>query len=83
MVLPTIHLNGTPKNRLIDGLCEVSEALDAAFAAMKRAGPNGRDYYPQGPDALPAAIDEHNDRMRRLDAIKSEVDVLINAIHDL
>lgn len=83
MTLPTIHLNGTPKDRLIEDLCEASQALDLAYEAMKRTGPNGRDYYPQGPGALESAIDEHSDRLRRLDAVKREVDELIEAIHGL
>ncbi len=48
MQLPTIHLNGTSKANLIEPLCEASQSLDLAYEALKRTGPNGRDYYPQG-----------------------------------
>jgi hypothetical protein len=83
MMLPTIHLNGTSKERLIEDLCEASHALDSAFEALKRTAPNGRDYYPQGPAALSMAEDEHTDRLRRLDAIKNEIDALTVAIDSI
>lgn len=80
MTLPTIHLNGTSKERLVDALCDASNALNEAYEALKQTAPNGRDYYPQGNDALAAATSEHMDRLRRLDAIKDEVDQLAMAI---
>lgn len=76
MQLPTIHLNGTSKDELINVLCDASTAIDAAYEAMKLAAPNGRDYYPQGPEALQRATDEHLGRLRRLDDIKREIDEL-------
>lgn len=83
MQLPTIHLNGTSKERLIESLCEASQALDLAYSALKQTAPNGRDYYPQGPDALTIATDEHIRRLLRLDGIKKEIDELTLAINDL
>jgi hypothetical protein len=82
MTLPTIHLNGTSKQSLVDGLCDASDALNTAYAALKQTAPNGRDYYTQGPQALAAAQDEHLDRLRRLDAIKAEIDALTLAIDE-
>lgn len=83
MQLPTIHLNGTSKESLVDSLCTASFALDAAYTALKQTAPNGRDYYPQGPAALQQAESEHLDRLRRLDAIKSEIDEMTIAIHEM
>lgn len=80
MQLPTIHMNGTSKERLIEALCNASEKLEDAFLALKETAPNGRDYYPQGPEALARAIEEHSDRCRRLDEIKREIDSLTIAI---
>jgi hypothetical protein len=82
VTVPTIHLNGTSKQSLIDALCEASNKLNDAYEAMKQTAPNGRDYYPQGPDALRAATDEHMDRLRRLDAVKTEIDQLAMAIDE-
>lgn len=83
MQLPTIHTNGTSKERLIELLCEASQALDLAFSALKQTAPNGRDYYPQGNDAFDKAVAEHYDRMKRLDAIKDEVDELTRQVDGL
>ncbi len=80
MRIPTIHMNGTSAERLIEDLCNASAAIDTAYGALKQTAPNGRDYYPQGPDALHEATKEHHDRLRRLDAIKSEIDQLTVAI---
>jgi hypothetical protein len=83
MQLPTIHGNGTNKAELVRGLCEASNALDAAYEKLKRTAPNGRDYYPQGPMAMERAVQEHNARLRMLDALKGEVDSLTIAIDSI
>jgi len=72
--LPEIHFNGTGKESLIESLCNASNALNDAYAALRQASPNGRDYYTQGPDAMERATREHLDRMKRLDEIKLEID---------
>lgn len=66
---PTIHLNGTSKDELLNQLEAVVSALDAALAAINAAAPNGRDFYPQGPEALTkaqAAFDERVLALRRV-----------------
>jgi hypothetical protein len=82
MQLPTIHLNGTSKDELIAVLCNASAAIDAAYAALKLAAPNGRDYYPQGPEAFDRARREHESRLAGLDKVKREVDELTIAIDE-
>ncbi len=83
MILPSIHSNGTSKDRLLLALTEASDALDTAYEMLKKTAPNGRDYYPQGPDALGMATAEHMDRLKRLDAVKSEIDALTVAIDQM
>jgi hypothetical protein len=80
MTVPTIHLNGTSKAQLVESLCNASVALRAAYTALKETAPNGRDYYPQGPAAMDAAQEEHFDRLRRVDAVRKEIDQLTIAI---
>lgn len=80
MQLPCIHTNGTSREMLVSDLCEASHAIDAAYEALKKCCPNGRDYYPLGPAAMKAAEDEHFDRLRRLDGVKKEIDKLTLAI---
>lgn len=83
MQIPCIHLNGTSKERLIEALCEASYALNAAYEALKQTAPNGRDYYPLGPQAMKQAEEEHFARLRKVDEVKNEIDALAEAIHEI
>jgi hypothetical protein len=47
---------------------------------LAEATPNGRDYYPQGPDVLYKAIDEHRSRQQRLESVKKELQELVENI---
>ena len=58
LTLPTIHNNGTSPEDLAKGFLDGMRAISAAADLLCNAGPNGRDYYPQGSEALPAAITE-------------------------
>ena len=67
----TIHLNGTSKERLLEQWSNAYDALRVALEKLAEAGPNGRDYYPQGLEALYKAQDEHHNRMQKvLDVMK-------------
>lgn len=63
MTYPTIHLNGTSLKALQQQADEASEALQVAIKVLADMTPNGRDYYPQGPDAHAAALSQHRDAM--------------------
>lgn len=82
LTVPTIHLNGTSKERLIEALCEASGKLNEAYAALKETAPNGRDYYVQGNTALINAIAEHSSRLRRIDDVRKELNQLAIAIDE-
>ena len=69
MLVPTVHLNGTSKQELLNQNAIAIADIEAARESLQAAAPNGRDYYPQGPTALKQATAEHLDRVRRLDAI--------------
>ena len=79
LTLPTIHNNGTSPEDLAKGFLDGMRAISAAADLLCNAGPNGRDYYPQGSEALPAAITEHRSRLVRLEAIRLELETL--AVH--
>lgn len=83
MTLPTIHPNGTPKRMLMDGLMTVHAALDAVYGLMRQCAPNGRDYYPQGPEAFDKAFDEHLRRMQKLVDATEAWEAYMNAVADL
>ena len=79
MMLPSIHLNGTSKESLFEDNRDAMFAIQEAIAALIKAAPHGRDYYPQGPGAYAKARDEH---MARLAALGKIADDLHNiALH--
>jgi len=79
MVLPTIHSNGSSKDDLFDGYMAALAAMHAAIDAVIQTAPHGRDYYPQGDDALRQAMAEHRERLLRLQNIAADLTAL--AVH--
>lgn len=82
MIKPTIHLNGTSRERLAEGYAEAAGKLRAAIAALREAHPNGRDYYPQGPDAITVAQCDHEDRIARVHPVLAEIQELAEHVAD-
>ena len=70
---PIVHLNGTSKQDLLDARYRAIDALEAAGCTLAQAAPNGRDYYPDGPEAVERATAQHHERMK---ALKSIIDAL-------
>ncbi len=57
--LPTIHLNGTNPETLLEEAYRAAKAIHVAIDAIQGAHPNARDYYPQGVEAASKAIREY------------------------
>jgi hypothetical protein len=76
LTFPTVHLNGTSKESLLEGYCEAINALHEAGRKLAAAYPNGRDYYVQGPSATSAAMKEHEARMNKLREIITELEAI-------
>lgn len=76
IITPTIHSNGTSARSLCEGYTSAYIAVDAAIDAICAAGPNGRDYYPQGDGAFMEAHTEHLARLTQLNAIREELETL-------
>lgn len=72
MEKPTVHLNGTSPDALIDQLSKVVNAIRDARNALAEAAPNARDYYTQNPDVFTRARIEHNVRDSWLKTIADE-----------
>ena len=83
MRTPTIHRNGTSPDELTRQIAEAGVALRHAMKALSDAAPHGRDYYPQGPDALQDAVREYNTRMERLESVYRDLTELHQAIADV
>ena len=82
MMLPTIHMNGTSARALLEGYCNAISAIYDALDVLARAAPNGRDYYPQGPDACATADREHDARKRALIGVLHELQTLADHVED-
>lgn len=81
-VIPTVHLNGTDGDTLLNRVADASNAVYAAIAALCEAGPNSRDYYPQGSDVALAAQREHEARIKSLRAICADLVTIHDGIQD-
>lgn len=68
--LPTIHLNGTGRDTLLAEYRDAYRALNAARDAFCATTCNGRDFYPQGPDAYSRARTERDMMLQHFDALK-------------
>ncbi len=73
MYTPTIHLNGTSRQALLQQARAATKALDEAIDALRVMSPNGRDFYPQGDDAIRDAIREHAARQKVLADMHAEL----------
>ena len=75
MEKPTVHLNGTPAECLLDQYKQARHLVQEAKAALEDAAPNARDYYvqPDGDRAYARASLEHRDRTDRLWRIEQDL----------
>ena len=80
MTLPTVHINGTSKKELMAGYRAQLDALEKALDSMRWNSPNGRDYYPQGPDAINEAAKEHAARMQKVQSVYDEIHEMAMAL---
>ncbi len=80
LAIPTVHLNGTSREALLEGLCEAVHALHEAGSAMAKASPNMRDYYINGADAFIVAQDQHTARMDKIREVITELQTIAEAL---
>jgi hypothetical protein len=73
---PTVHINGTSKQELLEQYISACTALRNALVTLSSIYPNGRDYYPQGPNAIHEAMEQHSNRMAKLRAVLAEIEQL-------
>lgn len=82
MILPTIHLNGTPRQMLEDGYLAAYSSVLKAMADFAKIELNARDYYPQGGEAFPEAVAQAGRAWDHLDACKTYLGTIINHLMD-
>jgi hypothetical protein len=81
-LFPTVHLNGSSRNVLIDQLHTAHQRLYEAIAALRHAGPHGRDYYVQGRHTISQLLAEHADRLQRLERVQDELGTILTHVID-
>lgn len=79
---PTIHLNGTSAESLLEDALDVMRKISELLDAMQKGAPNARDYYVQGPDAFGKARAEHQWRMEQIQGVYDEYKALAHHISE-
>lgn len=89
LTTPTVHLNGTSPESLIEAYDKADRALALAQAALEECSPHARDYYPQGTavdlegnDAFDNAHNEHLARCKSLANLRAQVIALTDSVRD-
>mgnify|MGYP000137249800 CR=1 FL=1 len=72
MISPTLNINGSSADDLINPRLQAMDHLMDAIEALSQAVPNGRDY-PGNTTACLADREEHYDRIRAIKAIREAI----------
>jgi hypothetical protein len=82
MITPTVHLNGTSREELLDQFRECYRSINDTLDIICKAAPHGRDYYPKGDMALPQAQKDHERRIKVLTEMRQEFLELYTEVED-
>lgn len=77
-MFPTIHLNGTSPQELINAIEEAQHAINVAYDALAKTAPNMRDY----PDFISRVQSEEGFAAARA-AVEADLTALHNILHRL
>lgn len=78
---PMIHMNGTGRDDLTKQAWEAWRAVRDAQEALQGMAPNGRDYYPIGPDAFEEARREYEAMQDALRGVLEKIEALRDHIY--
>ena len=73
-IFPTVHLNGTNGNVLLQEYVAAMDAIRQAANALANVTVHGRDYYTQAAGAYATAREEHHTRLKALEDMQSELE---------
>lgn len=82
-MIPSVHLNGTSKQELIRTNMAALLSVTAAISNVQKSAPNGRDFYPQSPDAITTAMAEHWERINKLKAVQEDFEKILEKLTEL
>jgi hypothetical protein len=85
LVLPTIHLNGTGRQALVEQLTAALDGLENALEKLRAAAPHGRDYYPQDGDNPPGTMlrqaqRQHDRWVNAVETTKADIQAIAETI---
>ena len=80
MTSPTIHMNGTIADDLLEYYMEAASSIREAAEKVAKNGPNARDYYVQAGPAFTLARTEHEQRIWRLREVLAEIEEIMQNI---
>jgi hypothetical protein len=80
ITIPVVHMNGTSRAELLDQARKAHEAAENLRAALRAMTPHGRDYYPKGNQLINTALDQHHNRLIRVEAIQEEIEKIWEGI---
>jgi len=85
--LPTVHLNGTPKESLLQGNVRILSAVNELREAISSCQFHGRDYYVQDleavdVDAFSLAYEERRKHLNNIGDFEQYIEQHINHIHN-
>jgi hypothetical protein len=80
IMVPMVHLNGTSKQNLLDQYENAIKALEDAKDVLLKSAPNGRDYYPKGPDSYGIAFNQHITRVGKINSVINELISIVEEI---
>lgn len=80
IMIPMVHLNGTSKKELVSQYDNAIQALETALDVLLKSAPNGRDYYPLGPNAYEVAREQHYARITKINSVISELSSIVEQI---
>ena len=75
---PTVHMNGTGGQDLLDQYCDAMRALSEAMDKLPH--PNGRDYYVQAPGVIQDAMRQRERWAKALQTIHDEIELVADEI---
>ena len=85
--LPTVHLNGTSKESLLEGNVRILSAVNELREAISSCQFHGRDYYVQDleavdVDAFSLAYEERRKHLNNIGDFEQYIEQHINHIHN-
>lgn len=80
--IPTVHSNGTAGTALYAGYTTAIHSVQDACDAVNNAILNGRDYYPEGPEAFDGARDHRNSMLEKLRSVFEDLQTIAAGIDD-